>query len=121
VVGGDGVEVELQGVGASVAHPLGMPDPAARGDAVEAGDHRHRQGPLGLGEVVQVGPGPAIVVLEVGEVRKGFAGVIGGRLQQPVQLQLVVGELLLEQRRQDHRSDPGRLEPLEAIQLAGQR
>ena len=98
-----------------------MPHPAAGGDAVQAGDHRHRQGPLGLGDVVQVGPGAGVVVGQVGEVRLGLAGVVGGRLQQPVQLQLVVGELLLEQRRQHHRPDPGRLQPHQPVQLPGQR
>ena len=47
-VGGDEVDVQLQGVGPGVLHHLGIADPAAFAGAVEAGDDGDRHRPLGL-------------------------------------------------------------------------
>ena len=49
-IGGDEVDVQLQGVGPGVLHQLGVADPAARRDAVEAGDDGIESGLLGRGD-----------------------------------------------------------------------
>jgi hypothetical protein len=114
-VGGDRVEVQLDGVGARVLQMAGVPHPAARRGAVEAGDHWDRGRPLGLLNELEVRRRPGVVVGQVGEVGQRLADVLGGLLQQPVQLDLVVGELLLEQRWQHRGGHAGILEPAQVV------
>jgi hypothetical protein len=115
--GGDEVDVQLQGVGAGLLEQGGLLDPAAGGDAVEAGDHRDLQAGPDLLDQHQVAVGAGVVLVE-GQ-RRGQAVRPG--LQQPPDLLGLQPELFLEQRRQHHSRRPGRLQPPQPVQAAGQR
>ena len=100
--------------------PVGVADPAAPRHAVEAGDHRDRQGLLGLGRPA-TGRRPARP-----RSRPGRGGRRGLRRRSPRwragrRPDALLGQVLFEQRGQHHRPDPGRLQAPQPVQASGQR
>ena len=71
-IGGDVVDVEFQGVGSGLLQFLAGFHPAARGDAVEAGDDRNVDGLFQRLEVFQVEVQAMGEVLVVGEEAPGL-------------------------------------------------
>ena len=109
-VAGDEIDVQLQGVGPGFLDQLGVANPAAAGDAVEARDHRHGDGLLRLADQLQVGVRPHPVLVLAGEVREGLCETVGPELLHAVKLDLVVLDLLLEQRGEHGRGRAGVLQ-----------
>ncbi len=120
-VGGNVVDVQLERVGARLLHEPGVARPAAGRSAVEAGDHRDVDRLLRLSDRLQIGIRVELEgdgLWEVGE-RLGVAlGTIG---QVVIELQALLSDLLLEERRHHDRRRAGIFELLDAIRRARQR
>ena len=120
-VGRHPVDVELDGVGAGVAEQAGVAGPPARRRGVEAGDHRHRDARLGALEVGQVAVDGAREVRDGGEVVERLGEVLGAGFQHRRELDLLVDDLLLEQRGQHDGADAGVGEAGCCVGVAGER
>ena len=120
-VGGDVVDVQLQGVRPGLLDLPGVAHPAPAGDPVEAADDGDAHGGLGPPHVVQVALGRQDVVRRLGEVGQGLGVALRPRDQDVVQLAALVVDLLLEQRVQHHRPGPGVLHPAQVVQAARER
>ena len=108
-VGGDEIDVQLQGVGPGFLDQLRVADPAAVGDAVEAADHRDLDRLLGLLRSARDSRPAPDGNPPLGEVREGLGEAVGPELMDAGELHLVVLDLLLEQRGEH---DRGRARPL---------
>jgi hypothetical protein len=98
-VGGDGVEVQLDGVGAGLGETSGVADPSAPARGVEACDHRNADCRLQLGDPCEVTLGGIRDRVDRREVVERLREVLGARFEGAVQLDLLLEDLLLEQRR----------------------
>ncbi len=94
-------------VGAGLLHHLRVADPAAGGDAVEAGDHRNVTALFGLPQVIQVGLGTEVVADHLREVADSFPVAVGGLDEEPVKFPALEIDLLFEERVQDNGACPG--------------
>ena len=118
-VGGDEVDVELEGVGAGVGQQRRVLDPGARLDGVEAGDDGDVQRGFRLLHQGQVAVGAGVVGPEpVKGPPTGLAArsAAGDLLQDAGFL----AELLLEQRGEHHRTRTSLLQAAQVLQAAGQ-
>lgn len=106
-IGGQVVDVQLQGVGPGLLDHLAVVDPAAVGGAVETGDHRDRQRLLGLADQPEIGVGPGVVVLHLRQVRLGLGEAFIIEVVQQRDLDFLTGDLLLEQRGKNDSRGPG--------------
>ena len=109
-IGGQGIDVQLQGRGAGGLDAAGRLHPAAGVTAVEAGDHRDRQLTAGLLDQAQIGVRPLVHHRPLGQVAEGLAVALLPLAGMPVQGQLLLLDLLLEQRMQHHRGGALRLQ-----------
>ena len=108
-VGGDEVDVQLQGVGPGVLHHLGVADPAAPAGAVEAGDDRNLHRLLRRGDGFQIFFRAGAIILRLGEIGQRLGEAVGVELVDLAHFLGVVLDLLLEQRGQDGRRGAGLL------------
>ncbi len=97
------VEVQLDGVRAGLGQEAGVSGPAAGGRGVEAGDHRNVDRLLGAADPGEVAVRHRGDVTDVREVVEGLGELPCTRFHRPVQLDLVVNDLLLEQGRKHDR------------------
>ena len=110
-IGGHPVEVQLEGVRASILNPVGIANPAAYRRRVEAGYDRDSGLLLDSFEPVEIALGRALEPVDRREIVQRFREMFGALLEGPIELELLGDDLLLEQRRQDDRANPGSLEP----------
>ena len=96
-------------------------DPAAVGGAVQAADHRDRQRLLRLADQPEVVVGPGVVVLHLRQVRLGLGEALVVEVVEQRDLDLLAGDLLLEQRGQHDGRGPGLLELHERVEPPGER
>ena len=120
-VGRDVQDVQLDRVGAGRLDLTGIALPALGRDAVQAGDHRDAEGRAHRLHPSQVAVRSGVVALQLGEVPGGLVVALAPEGVQPVQLHLLVLDLLLEQRGQDHRAGAGLLELARRRDVAGER
>ena len=120
-IGCDVVQVELQRVGAGVLHQARVPDPCAARVGVEAGDDRDRDALLGLLDPLEIALPDTLELGDVGEVVERLGELLRALVEGAGQLDLVVEDLLLEQRGQDDGPDARVLELLHERRVAGQR
>ena len=120
-VDADAVEVELEGVGAGFGHEPREADPAAHGVGVEAAD----DGDAGLALDALEGPQVAVALADegvhLGEVVERLGEAFRAGLQRGRQLDLLVLDLLLEERGQDDGAGTGRLQLGRTLRVAGER
>ncbi len=116
------VHVELDGGGPGVDEGAREADPPARGAAVEAGDDRDVHGGRALLDEPQVAGGTAGLGGRGGrEVRRGLTVGVLGPLGHGEVVQVLAGDLLLEQRGQDDRPDARVGERSDAVDALGGR
>ncbi len=115
-VGGDVIDVELEGIGPLVLELVGVAGPASGGVTVEAGDHRDRELGLGPPEQLEVVVDRGLEIVELGEVAAGrLAELLGAQFEPVVDGHGLVLDLLLEQRRQHDGRGAGLLEPQQGV------
>ena len=120
-IGGDEVDVQLQGVGPGVLHHLRIARPTAGADAVEAGDDGDLHGELGLLDEFEIGFRAGVILVGIGKIGERLGEALGADFMHPRHLDLVVGDLLLEERGEDHGGRARRLQPHERLHPVGQR
>jgi hypothetical protein len=109
-VGRQVVEVEFERIRAGRLELTRISDPAARRAGVEAGDDRHIDGRLDPLERRHVSIRRTDDPVDRGEVVERLGELLGALIEGEVELELLAQDLLLEQRRQDDRSDAGPFE-----------
>ena len=85
-------------------------------------DHRDRERLLGRGDVLEVRLGARVVVVHLREVRERLAEALGALLEHHrATVDLLVLDLLLEERGEDDGGGARGLERAERVEVAGQR
>ena len=106
-VGGNEVDIQLQGVGAGFLDLLRVPHPAARGSAVQAADDGDLHGLLGAAQVLEIAVGPQVVPRHIGDVRQRLGKAFRSLPQEAIQRVAFHVDLLLEQGGQHDRGGSG--------------
>ena len=94
--------------------------PAAAGGAVQARDHRQVERGLGVGDESEVAV-ELVLAPGLGEVGERLGEGLGSLREESLPVEGRVGDVLLEERRQDDRRGARVLESLERVDTAGQR
>ena len=117
----DAVQVEFQRVRSGFLHELGVANPAAGRGGVEACDDRHGGRGLDRGQIGQIAVPDARQRIHCREVLEGFRELAGAGFERLVQPDLVVEDLLLEQRREHDGPHARLVEATGGGGIAGQR
>ncbi len=120
-IGSDGIEIQLDRVGAGVLEQLRIAQPPADVGAVQAGDHRDVEGRLRRFDEIEIPVDPAVVVVEFGPQRRRLAEAVPMQREEPVDLARLVLDLLFEERWQHDGGGAVLLEGAQPLDIAGQR
>ncbi len=120
-IGGDVIDIEFQGVRTGLFDQAGVVGPAAEADAVERADHRDVHRCLDAGDLLEVAVRSERVVLHAREIGSGFGKRLGGVLGVGELGDLVVGDLLFEERVHDDGGGAGVFETADVVELVNQR
>ena len=109
-VGGEGVEVELEGVRAGVGEAFGVVHPGAGAVGVERGDDGDAEGGLQPGELAEVEVGREGVVVVMREVVGGLGVALGDAVDEAEAGVFLELDLFGEERVHDERGGAGVLQ-----------
>src|SRR5579863_8974289 len=104
-VGKNRISIEFNGIGASLFHQLGVLQPTAVRDAVQAGDNRDIHTFLRVADQFEIAVWPEIVRLQVWEEIAGFRKALDATGQVVIHRHAFQFQLFLEERRQDYCAD----------------